>query len=62
MPRRPTVTQADMTRALKAARDAGLAVSACILTPQQAVIKFGDEIPVDPEITTPENPQPKQWQ
>ncbi len=62
MPRSPTITQAALARALKAAKEAGIPVTSCVLTPQQAVIKFGEKIHVDPENATQDNPQPKQWQ
>ncbi|WP_282608430.1 hypothetical protein [Pelagibius sp. Alg239-R121] len=42
MPRRATVTEADMRRAIKAATDCGLTVRECIMRPTEVRLIFGE--------------------
>ena len=57
MPRTPTPTQAEMTRVMKAAVDAGLHVRECLLTKDGLRMIF-----VDSDKATDQNcTEPKEW-
>lgn len=58
MTKRATVTQADMRRALSAAKESGLTVRECIMRPHEVRIIFTD---LDNPEQINDNPQLKQW-
>ncbi len=58
MGKRATVTEADLRRAIKAAKECGLTVRECIMSPAEVRLVFGG---VDEESKKGEHPVPKEW-
>ena len=58
MPKRATVTEADMRRAIKAATECGLRVRECVMTPNEVRLVF---IHLEEKPTAGNNPEPTPW-
>jgi hypothetical protein len=58
MARRATVTEADPRRAIKAAKDCGLVIHECIMTPAEVRLIF---TAVDVPKENDDTPRPKEW-
>lgn len=64
MTNRPAVSQAEMTRAIKVAAEAGLRLRECIVTPGQVRLVFADPAERDPVDAPPPDGKtsgPKPW-
>jgi hypothetical protein len=58
MVKKATVTEADMRRAIKAARGSGLVITECIMSPQEVRLIFDT---VDAPQTMDNNGKPEAW-
>ncbi|SDR34866.1 hypothetical protein SAMN04515695_4788 [Pseudovibrio sp. Tun.PSC04-5.I4] len=58
MARKPSITQAEMTRVIKAAKACGLTLHECVITGSETRLVFSK---VDAGKASPQNGAPKPW-